>query len=231
MTLTSRVQTSSSEAPSDYDSDSIASGTVIAQTSHVTTVPNRCIITLATRPVEVCHVLSQTAPPQMTWKLEMMWGMEFGTLDLHTIRNMTCLTANMHRMFDENDWALVPKLDFLEKILLTKQSPNAITRFATYASSQSIDYHFVPFRNFPEALIRFDQHEESFQVYRSPFDNFPNVMSHVHPFFVICNAAQKEIYHRDLDLKNGDMPTGLRNTYAQQLDACVVIYKDWLQLP
>ncbi|KAG9074000.1 hypothetical protein FRC06_011002, partial [Ceratobasidium sp. 370] len=93
------------------------------------------------------------------------------------------------------------------------------------------DYNFVLFRHSPVAFLRFSEDMESNQTYRYPFGGFRLVKSHIHPYFAICNAAQKEIHHRenvpDYQADDPGSPPSRSLEYRQSLQKCVRLYEMW----
>lgn len=98
------------------------------------------------------------------------------------------------------------------------------------------EYHFVLFRRSPVAFLRFGQDSNSFETHEYPYENFGLIKSHVHPYFVICNAAQKENYHRNKagylagSDSGSDLPPS-RSTFAGHLKTCVRLYETWVPPP
>ncbi|KAF8593573.1 hypothetical protein BDV93DRAFT_529816 [Ceratobasidium sp. AG-I] len=199
----------------------------------------RCLITLDIEPLHCCHVVARATEHRIVHQLEYAWGVTAGELHLHTTRNMIYLRAEMHSRFDRQDWALVPTLPVLYEIAAKyfAQEPGSTPLLYTESfPDQEWEYYFVPFRCSPMAFLRFERYSASFTTHTYPYASFGSVKSHVHPYFVICNAAEKEKYHRSQagylarSSSDPDVPPS-RSTYKDGLQICVRLYETWTSTP
>ncbi|KAJ3494295.1 hypothetical protein NLJ89_g10839 [Agrocybe chaxingu] len=72
-----------------------------------------CVITLQSEPgtgTEMCHIVARkknTGPFRLS-HFEFLWGIEYKEFCVDTSRNLMRLSANLHRAFNEDSWALLP---------------------------------------------------------------------------------------------------------------------------
>jgi len=200
--------------------------------SQIATDPNRCLVTLATFPVEHCHILPRATKLQDTYKLEKAWGIQFGHLNPQTTANVLYLTADMHAMFDRGHWALLPTQALLGRVT-TQAFMNDGNNYATFGEPKEIfEYHFLPFNTKTWVFPRINRDFDGYKTYEQSFDTFPSLFSHVHPFFVICDVARKETEQRKRDTAaHAPELSSLRTKYRYQLDVSIKIYQTWLGLP
>lgn len=95
-------------------------------------------------------------------------------------------------------------------------------------TTQSCRYHFIPFNVRPWVFSRMNQDSESYQTFSQPFDDFPSLVSHIHPFFAICDVAKKEIDRRAIDFDKHLNPSPRRLLYKADLDCSITLYQMWL---
>ncbi|KAG8734890.1 hypothetical protein FRC10_011333 [Ceratobasidium sp. 414] len=197
---------------------------------------NRCLITLDQEPLECCHVISVATSQESIQRLEHAWG--FGEveekLNIHTVQNLIWLRTDMHTRFDHLDWALVPTRSTLNSIFTATAlvAPGkAPPHYQVDFPDTTWNYHFVLFRRSPVAFLRFQEDMESFDTYRYPFSDFGPIISHVHPYFAIVNAAQKELHHRENASYLSDSPNSPPSRspdYKKPLEICVLLYQNWM---
>ncbi|KDN36280.1 hypothetical protein RSAG8_10968, partial [Rhizoctonia solani AG-8 WAC10335] len=160
-------------------------------------------------------------------KLEFCWGCKPGHLDLDSANNMIWLSPELHKCFDDNHWALVPSLELLNSIrdaTFNDAGRRTLPHFLTRYRAEPREYSFVQFQAGEEPISRFeDAVPGGASLHQSPFTTLPPILSHIHPYFVICNVAKKDIRHRPEpqspevlidDLPNVDEP---RTTFLFEL--------------
>ncbi|QRV83026.1 HNH endonuclease [Ceratobasidium sp. AG-Ba] len=156
---------------------------------------HRCVLTLSEVIPDCAHVLSRGTKSHMIRRLEYSWGMKPRSLNVDSSRNLMWLDANSHKLFDHRYWALVPTLTTLENIqkfsndqLIVKKRPKFTQKFP----HAEWEYSFVQLKACTAPYIRYDRPLPQFSVHWPPFSTLSPIRSHLHPFFVICNVAQKD---------------------------------------
>ncbi|CAE6451554.1 hypothetical protein ACGC1H_005765 [Rhizoctonia solani] len=194
---------------------------------------HRCLITWSAWSLECAHVLRRSTKGSRLSTLEYVWGMKFGTLNLDTTQNMMWLSPHLHRYFDAKDWALVPSLADLETI------ERSSVRGFSFASKPKFtkvcprgirSYDFALFKQSTELdpLLRVVD-PTCHSVHLPPYTTLSPIISHVNPYFVICNVAEKDKhYFPDL---NADANQGYENIQPDILNRirlCRAIYDMWM---
>ncbi|KAG8720219.1 hypothetical protein FRC08_000840 [Ceratobasidium sp. 394] len=197
----------------------------------------RCLITLDQEALDCCHVIPASTERDIIRRLDYAWGLSRvnENIHVHSTRNLILLRADMHRKFDHPDWALVPTRSTLNEIFSHTgllASGAAPPYFRSRFPDTEWDYDFVLFRRSPVAFLRFSEDMESDTVHRYPFGDFGPIKSHIHPYFAIVNAAQKEIHYRKnvavyLSDTPGSPPSRSLN-YRESLQLCVLLYERWI---
>ncbi|QRV85144.1 HNH endonuclease [Ceratobasidium sp. AG-Ba] len=216
------------KTPRRHKTGSNTSAAAKEKLGHVATVPYRCLVTSCERPLHVCHVLARATPMTKIWQLERAWGLSPGRLNLDTTRNLIYLTPDMHQLFDRKDWALVPQLSWLRSLWMDISEGSSEVSFQDFSQQQIVDFIFLPLGEFPKAFLRFSGSAPP-ETCLFPFTDLPPIRSHIHPFFAICNVAEKEIHYRTLDQKNQTKPNEQRKAYQRALQNCINIYNEWLK--
>ncbi|EUC56382.1 HNH endonuclease [Rhizoctonia solani AG-3 Rhs1AP] len=162
----------------------------------------QCIITRHKSHVECSHILRRASKSSDLTNLEHWWGCQPHTLNLDVPENLIWLSPDMHRCFNRGHWALVPSLELLRHIWDTTGRDigrNVYTHFTRRYPNTNRQYTYVSFRAGEEPITRFDESHETAPsrgtLHHSPFFTLPSILSHVHPYFVICNVAINDIKH------------------------------------
>ncbi|KAG8900585.1 hypothetical protein FRB99_005956 [Tulasnella sp. 403] len=166
----------------------------------------RCLITREEYPnIEKCHLMPdalKSKGPVLT-RLEYWFGLEHGSLSVDSTSNMLWLRSDLHHAFDQGDWFFLPTLEVLQSIFnyysrLKKSRPNPFTEQWPHKGSWEYTVHVVPGQWKPILIFRreYPTHPmtdllDHFTVHQHPYTDFPIIQSHVHPFYVIQNAASK----------------------------------------
>ncbi|EPQ55674.1 hypothetical protein GLOTRDRAFT_128888 [Gloeophyllum trabeum ATCC 11539] len=182
-----------------------------------------CVVTCASDVMtilEYAHVVSGETSSKVLEKLEWAWNMGYGTLDLHTPKNIHPLSVDVHCYYNRttdskhDGWFWLPAdqntvLKMYQCYVgrsysrpVPAEYPNVRRNpreFQFYDKKKSFEYRVVPFRAMEASwTIRrpaiptaaFDSTNRVIQYYY-PFKNLPSVSLHVPPHFVICDTARK----------------------------------------
>ncbi|KAB5594682.1 hypothetical protein CTheo_1829 [Ceratobasidium theobromae] len=189
-----------------------------------------CVISRDSESVDCCHVLRRSTRNKYIGVLEKAWGVPQGELNIDTTQNLIFLRADFHRTFDSSNWALVPKMTVLEKItveVVLQSNSTTCEKFTEKFPGISWSYDFVHFRGAPDRFLRRGESIDSFTIHQQPFSDFPSIPPHIHPYFVICNVAQKVnkirkgsewdsiVFHSDL---------------KKRVELCSAVYNKWLTI-
>ncbi|QRV97459.1 HNH endonuclease [Ceratobasidium sp. AG-Ba] len=209
-----------------YSSDnSTQSEDAAERVQDTSTSDSCCIITLSNQSTRACRVLSDELNEEDAKQLEFAWGLKTCRLDLGNARNAVMLKSNLATSFARGDWALVPSEDTLKTAARQTAFDGGlrVTARKLYAqldSQQIYDYSFVHFKGPTTDILRRNAQTGHFDTFSAPYNDFPIIHSHIHPCFVICDVALKDIkygYHEVL----GD---GL----SHRVTKCHGLYKSWL---
>ncbi|KAF8992490.1 hypothetical protein BDQ17DRAFT_1369461 [Cyathus striatus] len=147
--------------------------------------------------VEYCHVMPRKLMynDKLLDSLEWNWNMRKGTLNLDTRYNVFPAGESVFRMFDKNQWILLPDDEILEKYVRAFR-PSVIgrTRRERFpnVNGDKFEYRLIPVVDMEDVTFTRQndtttlQHAEPFTVHKYPFNTFPKLISHIHPKFVIA---------------------------------------------
>lgn len=144
------------------------------------------------------------------------------------------LKTDFGETFNKGNWALVPCLTTLKEVgfkaLMVRHAAKSWPPYLEWFPDTERFYCFVHFCGSPSSFLRLndDHHSdpESLIIHHKPFDKLPAIQSHIHPYFVICDVAQKVLDHRQNRTSLDELPS----TLQECLDGCVAIYNEWLDL-
>lgn len=133
--------------------------------------------------------------------LEYAWG---GELNLESYHNTFLVSADWHALFNhpEPKWMLIPQLDTLEKLQQItsfgkrrRKSMNDRARIASdlrkYFENKEFSYHLLSTRTLHEPICRYEGPNANRKMHTTPFTTLGPVTSHIHPHYVVVNAAQQ----------------------------------------
>lgn len=175
--------------------------------------------------VDYAHVLARAdgKKNELMSSLERSWGVERGTVNSNTHRNIFRLSAKFHRLFDEGKWLLLPEMKILDEYQQHFRSGGLPIDFPA-VTHDSYKYTLIPHPDMRQVAIhRRAQSIEissasAFKTYVYPYEDFPTIVSHVHPRFVICNSGQKlKGYDKIVAFAKGDAQLGQRLTTVSRL--------------
>lgn len=194
----------------------------------------RCLITNVdcNTATEYAHVFGRAlaANDELMTKLEYSWKKKWRTQNINTRYNIFRLSSKFHRIFDAKKWLLLPETRILDQYKEVLDEPDLFPtikeRTYRYTLVAHPDMKSVPIHRRDETL---PISPNAFQKYVHPFEGFPKIVSHVHPRFVICNAAQKLGSLKVLDAFAGGEAGGLRSALLKVSH----IYERWsnVELP
>ncbi|KAF9483151.1 hypothetical protein BDN70DRAFT_990621 [Pholiota conissans] len=183
------------------------------------------------RGVELCHIVGRRVSKNHSHmsRIEWYWHMQYKSLNLNSRYNTICLGASLHRLHDIDDWALLPPMDIVvqyEAALIT--SP--IMTYASRSTFPQIPNAVYAYRLFPIQNMHLfgitrqdDAHEpneNSFTSYVHPYDNFPDLLSHLHPRFAILEFGRKMT-------SNADLFSDYQGQYSARIRSIFRIYTAW----
>ncbi|PPR07166.1 hypothetical protein CVT24_010719 [Panaeolus cyanescens] len=168
----------------------------------------RCLIENCsqTQAVQLAHVFhwDPVKEPDLPGSLEWAWRMSQGALNLDTRRNLFFVGSSLYELYKGKKWALLPTekdvLRFYDKkklMILTRDDfPDT--------ESQTYTYALIPLDDMDGVYItRQSGMKESSDVavHDFPFNNFPTIVSHVDPRFVILHLGRTLFYDVDNKLR------------------------------
>ncbi|KAI0827612.1 hypothetical protein BC628DRAFT_1418252 [Trametes gibbosa] len=204
--------------------------------------------------LEYAHVLPAATPSEVLDKLEWVWNMKHGTLDVDTPRNIHPLDVGLHRYFDHADknqhdgWFWLPDvgdfklildmLDHYTGILAAAPSQHAKMRRNPdefYKDQKVFKYRFVPFpamRN-SWAVRRLTVPTQTFTAdtpvvqHYYPFSTMPIVSLHIPYHFVICDTGRKlnSVYGTDNNKMLLNFPQEFNMVFAVKS-----LYDAWMRV-
>ncbi|KAJ3483273.1 hypothetical protein NLJ89_g12076 [Agrocybe chaxingu] len=202
-----------------------------------------CAVTLQSEPgagTEMCHIVARnknTGPFRLS-HFEFLWGIEYKEFCVDTSRNV-CVSANLHRAFDEDSWALLPyDIGILSTMRLhydsrTQNDPETST---LYGKRKAFRYVLLPLSSprFHMPILRlrppFVVPQTAADMHIFPYDTLPVLILHIEPHFVIWNLG--EIFKRQgLTSKYiaGDPVLTPLRKYDTALRDCLEIFEMWYE--
>ncbi|CAA7262371.1 unnamed protein product [Cyclocybe aegerita] len=213
-----------------------------------------CVVTLRSEPgagTEMCHIVARkknTGPFKLSY-FEFLWGIEYKEFCVDTSRNLMRLSANLHRAFDEDSWALLPiddkvlssmRLHYEEWKILgpemsQKQYEHHIFKKSTiYGKRKAFRYVLLPLASprFHMPVLRCRPPlvvpQTAADMHIFPYNTLPELILHVEPHYVIWNLGEK-FKRQGLTSKyiaEDPALTPLR-PYANALRVCLEIFEMW----
>ncbi|KAF8870406.1 hypothetical protein CPB84DRAFT_1802213 [Gymnopilus junonius] len=191
---------------------------------------DRCIIRNTKDSTCYSHVLSRATPEYIISRLEYSWGMNYGQLNVDSSYNIFRLSTDFHRSFHHRLWVLIPEDSILRTYRKHKKCGPADNDFADLIPPGPYRYKFVVSRylkgtsinRWPKSTEVFEDtaKDTSIKQFEYPFTNFPTIVSHVHPRFVIYHAGfafKKYVY--DYYVSREDLRNPIQNIFS--------IYRTW----
>ncbi|CAE6467502.1 unnamed protein product [Rhizoctonia solani] len=134
----------------------------------------RCLITWSRKVSECADLLPRATEAPIIQSLERSWGMQPGSLNVDTTRNLIWLDRTMHHLFNRDFWALVRSLELLNAIqdftLSQIGSAEKDRRKLLQIFPYEIrDYTFVQLKPCEEPYLCYDEHLQTFSTHRAPF--------------------------------------------------------------
>ncbi|KAF8900756.1 hypothetical protein CPB84DRAFT_1778829 [Gymnopilus junonius] len=223
--------TTNSENAAIKESDGLSDGLekrVLDATSEL--YMDRCIIRNTRDSTCYSHVLSRATPEHIISRLEYSWGMTYGQLNVDSSFNILRLSTDLHRSFHHRLWVLIPEDSILRTYRKHKKRGPADNNFADLIPAGPYRYKFIVSRylkgtsikRWPESneVLEGTAEDASPEQFEYPFTNFPTIVSHVHPRFVIYHAGyafKKYVY--DYFVSREDLRSSIENIFS--------IYRTW----
>ncbi|KAH7335074.1 hypothetical protein B0J17DRAFT_708584 [Rhizoctonia solani] len=149
--------------------------------------------------VECAYVLTRLTESSEMRQLEFCWECEPETLDLNVPENLVWLSPEWHTCFVRNHWTFVPSLELLHNIREKTVSDFGRKKSLHFTKRFPIcerQYFYVRFIGGEELTPHYDNASPcGATLHQSPFTTVPPILSQVHPYFVICDAATKDLQH------------------------------------
>ncbi|KDN35541.1 hypothetical protein RSAG8_11498, partial [Rhizoctonia solani AG-8 WAC10335] len=209
--------------------------------SEVASCPERCLVTRAPEPYEVCHIIPKATPFLTLFLLERSWdprsctdkealaiphnlgAKDYFYINVNTTRNLIYLTPNMHTLFDKNKWALVPTADIMDKIMY-RQLTSRRHGFHMYPEGRDYTFNFVPL-DYALTFLQFGSDNHPVASHVHPFADLPIIRSHIHPYFAICNTGHKAAALGVDGIESLLIPANFKLALVQ----CAEVYKRWVK--
>ncbi|KAG8725297.1 hypothetical protein FRC09_003134 [Ceratobasidium sp. 395] len=195
----------------------------------------RCLLTGSILALECSHVVPRATPFSKLRQLEFAWGLLPRRFNLDTSRNLIWLESTSHTLFDTGpQWALLPSKQLLEDILMHTASRYTYPTqklFTEVYPHEHRNYTFIQLQQREQVIVLYNKDGSNGGTFLPPFHGFPAVCSHIHPYFVICNVAEKDCKLR------AEAPVDLDGTYSylehdpellDRIRLCRNIYQMWL---
>lgn len=141
--------------------------------------------------VDYAHVLARAdgKKNELMSSLERSWGVERGTVNSNTHRNIFRLSAKFHRLFDEGKWLLLPEMKILDEYQQHFRSGGLPIDFPA-VTHDSYKYTLIPHPDMRQVAIhRRAQSIEissasAFKTYVYPYEDFPTIV----PMFILVSS-------------------------------------------
>ncbi|KAF8993942.1 hypothetical protein BDQ17DRAFT_1431333 [Cyathus striatus] len=155
----------------------------------------RCLVenTSSNCGIEYCRMIPKSmirTNPSFPDPLECAWGMQKGTLDLDTRSNIFAVGISLRKTFSKRaQWILLP-----DKDIVNTYYENLGSNFPNIKSERFV-YRFFPMKRMNDVILTHQDtitiplSDDMFTNHVCPFDTFPDLVSHVHPMFVIVKAG------------------------------------------
>ncbi|CAE6379851.1 unnamed protein product [Rhizoctonia solani] len=186
-----------------------------------------CLVTRDTEQLRCCHVVQPTIDPMKLQRIELARGSTEEGLDVNISSNLLWLREDMYQSFVSFDWALVPTLGVLRKLVVSEAArwngpPSE--DYLKFLEPKIWEYHLVPFQSSPAGFERFGDRFNDYAAHSYPFQDLEPLKSHVNPFFVVYNAGRKFRYHQKRKERDPDSDTHILPQYDHLLEMCASIY-------
>ncbi|CAE6462390.1 unnamed protein product [Rhizoctonia solani] len=203
--------------------------------TRISPLGRRCVLTGSALALECAHVVPRATQGQKLRQLEFAWGLKPRSFNLDTSRNLIWLESTSHSLFDRGPhWGLLPSKQLLDEIFMhTSLNFTYPTQrlFTEAYPHQNRDYTFVQLQAREQSIALYGASGSISSEIHSPFRNFPLIHSHIHPYFVICNVAEKDLRLRPEAPSDNDGTYGYLE-YDPELLArirlCRTIYQMWI---
>ncbi|KII84835.1 hypothetical protein PLICRDRAFT_45637 [Plicaturopsis crispa FD-325 SS-3] len=219
----------------------------------------RCLVTNTTSTLEVIHALRYSTDEELLCILEYAWNKRKGTLNVNSRYNLTALSIDWHRLFDKDQWILLPEEKYIAAYYRDAKNPSVDAvpigdNFPGPMESEDNMFNYTLLPRFSHAMMEKSAAElvEPFEVpsevkksqtewpiaqynyHGYPFGTLRTLRSHLQPFWVIANAGPK------LDNDDGDEFSAAAIhqyngdiTRAQHtvslLDTMIAIWRGWTE--
>lgn len=154
--------------------------------------------------VEYAHCLPRSTKSKLLDSLEFSWNMTRFTLNVDTRINIIRLNSKLHRLFDSGDWLLLPETSIIDRYheAVFSKCPLIDEPVYRYILVAHPDMLLVPIHRQHSPPIQ-GKPPVDFTLHSHPYPEFPTIVSHVHPRFVLCNAGAKVVEDFEVWAKQG----------------------------
>ncbi|KAJ1303626.1 hypothetical protein OPQ81_011808 [Rhizoctonia solani] len=95
--------------------------------------------------------------------------------------------------------------------------------FHLHPEDSECSYMFVPLE-YTLAFLQYGLDDKPIATHTHPFTSLPLIRSHIHPYFAICNTAEKVASLGQAKIDHLDIPIDMRRA----LNQCKLIYSRWM---
>ncbi|KAH6892776.1 hypothetical protein BKA70DRAFT_1440579 [Coprinopsis sp. MPI-PUGE-AT-0042] len=149
------------------------------------------------RGIQVAHILPRSVVREEATmsSLEWNWNLRRGTLNLDTRENVCFLGASMKLLYENNQWGLLPEEHIIDEYYDKKSAGFGCPRSGfPVIAGDTFTYTLVALTGMENlALMRQIKHPaqaNGFETHLHPFQQFPKIVSHIHPRFAIMALAR-----------------------------------------
>ncbi|KAJ7718755.1 hypothetical protein DFH07DRAFT_859901, partial [Mycena maculata] len=192
-----RDSLSSSEDEHSDKAPSLKPPSVYQKLVQVSPNGRRCIVTNEEAPfvtIEAAHLLPRATPHKLLTRLEFKFGLKYCQMHIDTTRNLVFLRVDQHRSFDHLGFILLPSHEVIAVLEGFTYNPGNKT-YKQLLTRKVFEYRMVPLQLSKDkcGIFRLDISNGAYQQI-FPLENpteFPIIVSHANPFFVVANAGPK----------------------------------------
>ncbi|KAF9008224.1 hypothetical protein BDQ17DRAFT_1422298 [Cyathus striatus] len=155
---------------------------------------DRCLVenTSSNCGIEYCRMIPKSmirTNPSFLDSLEFAWDIQKGTLDLDSRSNIFAVGISLSKIFRRAQWILLPDKDTVQTYY-----ENLDSNFPKI-KSECFVYRMFPVQRMDDVILTRQNviatplSEDMVTTHVFPFDTLPDLVSHVHPMFVIVRAG------------------------------------------
>ncbi|EKM76574.1 hypothetical protein AGABI1DRAFT_131129 [Agaricus bisporus var. burnettii JB137-S8] len=204
----SQVETKVLSSWMDYNNDVSTKAKKRVDLADASINQRRCLIENCPneRAVQYCHLFAKewTKDENLMTSLEWFWRLKHRELNLDTRYNIFFAGASLHVLHNNDSWGLLPPEDsinqYYNKLRIIGVTPFAHRETFPIIPNGVFSYRLIPLKASMRSICiaRQENHaldqpvattDFKFHVY--PFDELPEIRSHIHPKFAIVELGRK----------------------------------------